>query len=85
LPTTNVLTLPPETNKDNHPTVAPNSSSPSPPPAYPHVLTLSAVEQPVSNPPTDQTEAHDPGLLPFAETRGWISAHICRKSRGLPV
>jgi hypothetical protein len=30
-----VLTLPPETNKDNHPVVALKSSSPSTPPAYP--------------------------------------------------
>jgi hypothetical protein len=41
----NVLTVPPETNKDNHPVVALNPSSPSTPPAYPHILILSAVEQ----------------------------------------
>jgi hypothetical protein len=44
LPTTNVLTVPPETNKDNHPVVALSPSSPSTPPAYPHMLILNAVE-----------------------------------------
>jgi hypothetical protein len=39
-----VLTVPPETNKDNHEVVALNPSSPSTPPAYPHMLILSAVE-----------------------------------------
>jgi hypothetical protein len=34
-----------ETNKDNHPVAALNPSSPSTPPAYPHVLILSAAEQ----------------------------------------
>src|SRR5262249_35256628 len=42
----NVLTVPPETNKDNHPVVVLSPSSPSPPPDYPHVLILSAVEHP---------------------------------------
>jgi hypothetical protein len=40
-----VLTVPPETNKDNHKVVALRPSSTSTPPAYPLVLTLSAVEQ----------------------------------------
>jgi hypothetical protein len=40
-----VLTLPPETNKDNHPVVALNPSSPSTPSARPYMLILSAVEQ----------------------------------------
>jgi hypothetical protein len=44
-PTTNVLTLPPDTKKDNHPVVALNPSSPSTPPDYPHVLILSAAQQ----------------------------------------
>jgi hypothetical protein len=44
LPTENVLTLPPETKKDNHPVAALSPSSPSTPPAYPHVLILSAAE-----------------------------------------
>jgi len=45
LPATNVLAVPTETNKDNHPVVALSSSSPSTPPAYLHVLIPSAVEQ----------------------------------------
>src|SRR5262249_37959138 len=40
-----MLTVPPETNEDNHEMVALNPSSPSMPPAYPHMLILSAVEQ----------------------------------------
>jgi hypothetical protein len=43
LPTTNLLTLPPDTNEDNHLVAALNPSSRSTPPAYPHVLILSAV------------------------------------------
>src|SRR5262249_11160553 len=41
----NVLTVPPETNKDNHPVVVLSPSSPSTPPDYPNVLILTAVEQ----------------------------------------
>ncbi|WP_210406358.1 hypothetical protein, partial [Micromonospora sp. MH33] len=40
-----VLTLPPETNKDNPPGPPFKSSSRSTPPAYPVVLILSAVQQ----------------------------------------
>jgi transposase InsO family protein len=39
-----VITVPPNTNKGNHPAAALNPSSPSTPPAYPHMLILSAVE-----------------------------------------
>jgi hypothetical protein len=40
-----VLTVPPETNKDNHEVVALRPSSPSTPPRYPLMLILSAAEQ----------------------------------------
>jgi hypothetical protein len=49
-----VLTLPPETNKDNHPVAALNPSSPSTPLDYPYVLTLNAVEHSSKASPTSR-------------------------------
>jgi hypothetical protein len=44
-----VITVPPNTNKGNHPVVALSPYSSSTPPAYPHMLILSAVEHVVRN------------------------------------
>jgi hypothetical protein len=44
VPYHDIPTLPPNTNKGNHPVVALNPCSPSTPPAYPQILILNAVE-----------------------------------------
>lgn len=49
MPTTNVLTLPPETNTGNHPTAVPGSSSPSTPLTRSYMLILSAAEHRVDD------------------------------------